>query len=109
MRLAKVLSNAENWLYYWIKTVLCYNICCYYDIYEGFHTFSLKWTEDEYVFYVDDKETWRTSAGGVSQAPAYLKITAEVGDWAGNITNAQLPDYIMAYYVRVYQFDEYMK
>ncbi|NIK75019.1 beta-glucanase (GH16 family) [Paenibacillus castaneae] len=72
-------------------------------IYEGFHTFALEWNEEEYIFYVDDKETWRTSAGGVSQVPAYLKITAEVGDWAGNIKNATLPAQLEVDYVRVYE------
>jgi beta-glucanase (GH16 family) len=72
-------------------------------IYEGYHTFAVNWTEYEYVFYVDDQPTWITSAGGVSQVPAYLKITAEVGDWAGDIKNAKLPDYLVVDYVRVYQ------
>ena len=36
---------------------------------EGWHTFSLLWLPDEYVFYVDGKETWRTKAGGVCQVP----------------------------------------
>lgn len=72
-------------------------------IYEGFHTFALEWNEDEYIFYVDDEETWRTSAGGVSQVSAYLKITAEVGDWAGDIKKANLPAQMVVDYVRVYE------
>ena len=28
---------------------------------EGFHTFALLWLPDQYVFYVDGKEMWRTS------------------------------------------------
>ena len=39
---------------------------------EGWHTFGLLWTPDEYVFYVDGKETWRTKAGGVCQVPQYM-------------------------------------
>ena len=31
---------------------------------------ALWWKPDEYVFYVDGKETWRTKAGGVCQVPA---------------------------------------
>ncbi|MFB9829914.1 family 16 glycosylhydrolase [Lederbergia wuyishanensis] len=72
-------------------------------IYEGYHTFALEWNKDEYIFYIDDQETWRTSAGGVSQSPSYLKITAEVGDWAGNIKNANLPAQLEVDYVRVYE------
>ena len=69
---------------------------------EGFHTFGLLWKPDEYVFYVDGKETWRTSAGGVSQVPEYIKLSEEIGDWAGDIKKADLPDYFVIDYVRVY-------
>jgi|GEM_PF-725987 len=78
-------------------------------IYEGFHTFALEWNKDEYIFYIDGYETWRSSAGGVSQVPAYLKITAEVGSWAGNIKNAKLPDAMIVDYVKVYQNPAYME
>lgn len=69
---------------------------------DGFHTFSLMWTPDEYVFFVDEKETWRTKAGGVCQAPLYIKLSDEVGKWGGNIAEAQLPDRFLVDYVRVY-------
>ncbi|MCJ8007362.1 family 16 glycosylhydrolase [Lederbergia wuyishanensis] len=72
-------------------------------IYEGFHTFALEWNPDEYIFYIDGQETWRTNAGGVSQVPAYMKITAEVGGWAGNIKNATLPSQMEVEYVRAYK------
>jgi len=69
---------------------------------EGFHTFGLMWTKDEYVFYVDGNETWRTSAGGVCQVPLYIKLSDEIGDWAGDIETAKLPDSFLVDYVRVY-------
>jgi alpha-L-fucosidase len=69
---------------------------------EGFHTFGLYWTPQEYVFYVDGRETWRTSAGGVSQVPEYAKLTEEIGSWGGDIKKASLPDYFTVDYVRVY-------
>ena len=69
----------------------------------GFHTFGLLWTPDEYVFYADGKEQWRTSAGGVAQVPIYLKISSETGDWAGDITKAKLPDQFRVDYVRAWQ------
>ena len=68
----------------------------------GWHTFALWWTPEEYVFYVDGKETWRTDAGGVCQVPVYIKLTEEIGDWGGEIAEAQLPDYFRVDYVRVY-------
>lgn len=69
---------------------------------QGWHTFSLWWKADEYVFYVDGKETWRTNAGGVCQVPLYIKLSNEIGDWAGDITKAKLPDQFLVDYVRVY-------
>ncbi|MCX8035942.1 MAG: glycoside hydrolase family 16 protein [Candidatus Sumerlaeia bacterium] len=69
---------------------------------KGFHTFGLLWLPDEYVFDVDGKEVWRSKAGGVSQVPQYVKLTEEIGTWAGNIADAKLPDYFLVDYVRVY-------
>ncbi len=69
---------------------------------QGFHTFGLFWTPEEYVFYVDGKETWRTKAGGVSQVPQFAKLTEEIGKWGGDITKAALPDSFVVDYVRVY-------
>jgi HEAT repeat protein/beta-glucanase (GH16 family) len=69
---------------------------------EGWHTFGLWWKPDEYVFYVDGKETWRTRAGGVCQVPQYIKLSDEIGNWAGDIRKAHLPDQFLVDYVRVY-------
>jgi alpha-L-fucosidase len=69
---------------------------------EGFHTFGLYWTPQEYVFYVNGQETWRTSAGGVSQVPQFAKLTEEIGRWGGDIIQADLPDEFVVDYVRVY-------
>ncbi|MFW6171643.1 MAG: CIA30 family protein [Planctomycetota bacterium] len=69
---------------------------------DGFHTFALWWKHDEYIFYVDGKETWRTDAGGVCQVPLYIKLSDEIGKWAGDITEAELPDRFLVDYVRVY-------
>ncbi len=71
-------------------------------LYTGYHKYALLWNEKEYVFYIDDEETWRTSAGGVMQTPAYLKITIEAAKWAGNVHNEQLPKTMAVEYVRVY-------
>ncbi len=71
---------------------------------KGFHTFGLLWTPDEYVFYVDGKETWRTDAGGVCQVPLYIKLSdeAKFKGWAGDVRKANLPDEFLTDYVRVY-------
>jgi beta-glucanase (GH16 family) len=72
----------------------------------GWHTFSLLWTEDRYVFYVDDYEVWRTQAGGVCQVPAELRLTDEAsakeGNWGGSVLAASLPDAWYVDYVRVF-------
>jgi beta-glucanase (GH16 family) len=73
---------------------------------EGWHTFSVLWLADEYVFYVDGKETWRSKAGGVCQVPQYMLLSDEIGSWAGDITKARLPDRFLVDYVRVYDLME---
>lgn len=73
------------------------------EVLQGFHTYGLWWKPDEYVFDVDGKETWRTTAGGVCQSPLYIKLTVEIGPWAGDIKTAQLPEDWLIDYVRVYQ------
>jgi len=69
---------------------------------EGFHTYALSWSPQEYVFYIDGKETWRSKAGGVCQSPLYIKLSDEIGTWAGDIAKARLPDEFVVDYVRVY-------
>ncbi|MCW5553582.1 MAG: glycoside hydrolase family 16 protein [Verrucomicrobiae bacterium] len=73
------------------------------EVLEGFHTYGLLWLPDEYVFYVDGEEVWRSRAGGVSQVPEFIKLTNEIGSWAGDIKAAALPDYFEVDYVRVYE------
>ena len=68
----------------------------------GYHTFGLLWTADEYVFFVDGEETWRTTEA-VSQTPEYLILSVELSGWGGDVTQATLPDEILFDYVRVYQ------
>ena len=76
------------------------------ELTEGFHDYALLWTPEEYVFYVDGKEVWRTKAGGVSQVPEYILLTEEIGKWGGDVTKAQLPDYFEVDYVRVYKMSK---
>ena len=72
------------------------------EVTEGFHDYGLLWTPEEYVFFVDGKEVWRSKAGGVSQVPEYLLLTEEIGMWGGDINKAELPDDFEVDYVRVY-------
>ena len=72
---------------------------------EGWHTFAVWWKPDEYIFYVDGTETWRTNKA-VSQVPEYIKLSDEIGKWAGDIAKARLPDAFLVDYVRVYDLVE---
>jgi len=53
---------------------------------EKFHVFTLRWTQNEYVFLIDGKETWRTSKG-LAARPLYIIFSVEIRDkfWAGQI------------------------
>ena len=73
---------------------------------EGWHTFAIWWNPDEYVFYVDGKETWRTKGGGPCRVPEYILMSDEIGKWGGDITMAKLPDKFLVDYVRVYDLVE---
>lgn len=59
--------------------------CVRGDLYKGYHTFGLKWTPDEYIFYIDGQPTWMTKGGGVSKVREYLRLTCEIdaGDQYG--------------------------
>lgn len=78
----------------------------------GYHIYSMDWYPDKYVFYVDGKERWRSTGGGVCNKPGYVKVTAEISteDWAINQwwsndpAKATYPDSFKVDYVRVYQF-----
>lgn len=75
--------------------------------YEEFNTYGLEWNENEYIFYVNGKEFYRTDEGGVCQNPLYLILSVEVkGDNAVSSErdkNAAPADFIVDY-VRAYQY-----
>lgn len=47
------------------------------DPYKEYNTYGVEWNKDEYIFYINGKETCRTNAGGVSQNPEYLLLSCE--------------------------------
>jgi len=77
--------------------------------YDCFHTYGLEWNENEYIFYIDGRETGRSSFGGVSQNPEYLLLSVEHEDgtvWSGDIRENRpedMTDFVVDY-VRVYQY-----
>jgi len=78
---------------------------------KGWHTFALEWYPDKYIFFVDGRETWRTDAGGVSQAPLWVKLSGEVDTtegaaniWWANVPDPKkFPDRYLVDWVRVYE------
>lgn len=92
------------------------------DMYKNFNTYGLLWRENEYVFYINGVETWRTSFG-VSDAEQYLILSIEIAGaqskekadpsnpnnkycWSGQITDNDIsimPVDFAVDYVRVYQ------
>ncbi len=79
---------------------------------DGFHTYTMEWYPDKYIFYIDGNETWRSTGGGVCNRPGYVKITGEISTedwaineyWSQNPAHAQYPDSFVVDYVRVYEF-----
>ncbi len=59
--------------------------CCVFalgkKIYKSYNTYGLMWDENEYIFYVNGKETFRTSFGlGVSTVPEQVLVSLELPD-----------------------------
>lgn len=62
------------------------------ELSQEFHTFALFWTPEEYVFYIDGVETWRTREG-LSQVPQYLVLSLESSTWENKRLDVdRLPD-----------------
>ena len=78
--------------------------------YEEYNTYGLEWNEDEYIFYINGVETFRTSFGGVSQNPEYLILSVEMRGEDGIPSQrenapADGAEFIIDY-VRVYQYKD---
>ena len=69
---------------------------------KGFHTFGLLWTDNEYVFFVNGVETWRTTAA-LSNIAEYIILSTELTGFGGNHLHDNYPDSIVFDYVKVYQ------
>ena len=86
----------------------------YSDIRNGFHIYTLEWTPEIYIFYIDGKESWRSKGGGVCNQKGYIKVTGEISTedwainqyWSNNPANAQYPDSFIVDYVRVYDLEQ---
>ena len=80
----------------------------------GWHVFALEWTETEYIWFVDGKERWRSSAGGVSKKPEWIKLSGEIGTqsffthdkWSNKQDNKRFPDKFLVDWIRVFERKE---
>ena len=68
-----------------------------------FHVYSMLWTPEEYIFYIDGTETWRT-VKAVSKHDEYiiLSLLASAGE-ATRINEEEFPDHMLVDWVRVFQ------
>lgn len=71
---------------------------------DGYHTFGLEWTPEEYIFYIDGKQSWRTDAA-VSHRDQYLVLSLEVDKRHKAVIerNPNFWDSVYFDYVRVYK------
>ncbi|WP_339713190.1 glycoside hydrolase family 16 protein [uncultured Kriegella sp.] len=69
---------------------------------EGFHTFSLEWTSDKYVFYINGYKFYEVTQG-ISNIEQYMILSMEYPGNLEEIEKTQFPDVFEVDYVRVYQ------
>lgn len=83
------------------------------DLYEGYHIFAVKWTPEEYVFYIDGQATWASDFGGVSKVPAFLRFTNEIRPGKVGPYSQKLGDFtggeFFVDWVHVYQNEQYLE
>lgn len=81
--------------------------------YEEFNTYGLEWNENEYIFYINGVETFRTDFGGVSRNEEYLILSVEMRGENGIPSEREnAPAEQTAFvvdYVKVYQYNELLK
>ncbi len=76
--------------------------------YKEFNTYGLEWNENEYIFYINGVETFRTDFGGVSQNEEYIILSVEMRGENGipsERENAPADDaFFIVDYVKAYQY-----
>ena len=70
---------------------------------KNYHVFSVQWTPKSITFYIDGKETWRTSAR-VSKTQQYLILSLLASDYeALEMPDKKLPQHMYVDWVRVWE------
>lgn len=70
------------------------------ELFQGMHTYGVEWTESQFIFYIDRKETWRTSVGRYTK-PLFMQVTTQTAPWA-ELDDSRLPDHVEVEYVKAY-------
>ena len=74
------------------------------DIYHTYNTYGLKWTEEEYIFYINGVETARCAwADGVSEVEEYVIVSLEIPEAEKLPTDTSVTTDFIVDYVRIYQ------
>lgn len=83
------------------------------SFYDTWHEITFEWTPEYYKAWLDDIPTpiWNTEGkaeeyGGINTQPNYIKITAEFGEWGGEIDESVLPCHLFVDWVKVYKPEE---
>lgn len=69
---------------------------------EGFHTFSLEWLPDKYIFYIDGYKFYEVTKG-ISNIEEYMILSMEYPGNKKDIRKTKFPDVFVVDYVKVYQ------
>lgn len=69
---------------------------------EGFHTFSLEWLPDKYIFYIDGFKFYEVTKG-ISNIEEYMILSMEYPGDKKDIRKTKFPDVFVVDYVKVYQ------
>lgn len=99
------LLHAIHWNGYGSDQESDFKIITRPDLQAGaFHEFSVWWGKDEYIFYIDGQESWRSKGGGISEdSTTYLILSSEVNtQLAGPVYASNLPLDYQIDWVRVY-------
>lgn len=76
------------------------------NIHDEYNTYGLKWTEDEYIFYINGVESGRTSfSKGVSDVPEDVIVSLEIPDEGIRYEKDYKTKFIVDY-VKIWQTDD---
>ncbi|MBK7106930.1 MAG: family 16 glycosylhydrolase [Ignavibacteriae bacterium] len=69
---------------------------------EGFHTFSLEWTPEKYVFFVDGLKYYEVNKA-ISHIDEYIVLSMELPNKLEELVNSKFPDVFIIDYMKVYK------